>query len=333
MTMLTHDDTADAVPVEVHATSPARVSAGLLFAVVSAVTFGMSGALARGLFDTGWSAGSMTLVRVGLAAAALTPFGLAALRGRWRLLWRSLGLVTAYGAIAVAGAQFCYFSAVQHMQVGPALLIEYTAPAVVVVYLWLRHGQRPGRLTLVGAGLAALGLVLVLDLVSGAHLSVAGVAWALAAMVGCATYFIINSDEQNGLPPLVLAWGGLVVGALGMGALGLVGLLPLRASTDTTTYAGVSVAWWVPLLALGLVTAAVAYVTGIAAGRRLGSRLASFVALLEVVAGVCWAWLLLDELPRTVQLLGGLLILAGVLAVKLGEKSVTVREALPTADR
>ena len=49
--------------------------------------------------------------------------------------------------------------------------------------------------------------------------------------------------------------------------------------------------------ALGVVTAAIAYTTGIAASRRLGSRLASFVALLEVVAAVGFAWLLLDQLP------------------------------------
>jgi hypothetical protein len=57
-----------------------------------------------------------------LGAAVLTPFGLAALRGRWGLLRRNLGLLTAYGVVAVAGAQFCYFSAIQHMQVGPAIL-------------------------------------------------------------------------------------------------------------------------------------------------------------------------------------------------------------------
>ena len=271
----------------------------------------------------------MTLVRVSLGAAALTPFGLAALRGRWGLLRRNLGLLAAYGVVAVAGAQFCYFSAVQHMQVGPAILIEFTAPAAVVVFLWLRHGQRPGRMTLAGAGLAALGLVMVLDLVSGADLSVRGVVWALGAMVGCATYFIISADEDNGMPPLVLAWAGLLVGALALGVLGLVGVLPMRASTDTASYAGVDVDWWVPLLALGLVTAALSYVAGISAGRRLGSRLASFVALLEVVASVCWAWLLLDELPGSFQLLGGLLILGGVVAVKLGERSVVVRLPAP----
>jgi drug/metabolite transporter (DMT)-like permease len=327
MSALTHDVPLGADP-SVDATA-ARLTAGLAFALVSAISFGMSGALARGLIETGWSAGAMTLVRVGLAAAALTPFGLAALRGRWGLLRRNAGLLLAYGAVAVAGAQFCYFSAVQHMQVGPAILIEFTAPAVVVAYLWLRHGQRPGRMTLAGAGLAALGLVLVLDLVSGADLSLPGVLWALAAMIGCATYFIISADEHNGLPPLVLAWAGLLVGALVLGVLAIIGVLPLRASTVSPSYADVQVAWWVPLVVLGLVTAALSYVAGIAAGRRLGSRLASFVALLEVVSSVLWAWLLLHELPGPAQLLGGLLILAGVVGVKLGERSVVVRPPSP----
>ena len=73
-----------------------------------------------------------------------------------------------------------------------------------------------------------------------------------------------------------------------------------------------AVSWWLPLLGLGVVTAGLAYCTGIAASRRLGSRLASFVALLEVVAGVAFAWLLLDQLPGALQLAGGALIVAGV---------------------
>ena len=69
-----------------------------------------------------------------------------------------------------------------------------------------------------------------------------------------------------------------------------------------------------------MITAALAYTTGIAASRRLGSRLASFVALLEVVAAVGFAWLLLDQLPGTLQLVGGAFVLAGVVVVKLGER-------------
>ncbi len=98
----------------------------------------------------------------------------------------------------------------------------------------------------------------------------------------------------------------------------------MEAVTTGVTYADLDVDWWVPLVVLGVVTAAVPYTTGIAASRRLGSRLASFVALTEVVAGVVFAWLLLDELPRLIQLLGGLLILAGVVGVKLGERTTAV---------
>lgn len=322
MTTFAHDT------IEPSATSAAqgrRLASGLGFAVLSAMSFGLAGPLARGLLNTGWSPGAIVLVRVGLAALLVAPFGLLALRGRWGLLRSNARLILAYGLLGVAGAQFSYFSAVSHMQVGPALMIEYTAPAAVVVWLWVRHGERPGAVTLAGAGLAALGLVLVLDLLSAADLDPVGVAWALAAMVGLTAYFVISADESNGLPPLALAACGLVVGAAALGVLGLVGLLPMRATSTTTTYAGQLIAWWVPLIALGLVTAAIAYTTGIAAGRRLGSRLASFVALLEVIAGVGFAWLLLDQLPRLVQVVGGLLIFAGVVAVKVGEQNVRVR--------
>lgn len=280
----------------------------------------MSGALASGLLDTGWSAGAVVLVRIGIAALVVTPLGLVALHGQWGLLRCNARTILVYGVLAVAGAQFCYFSAVSHMEVGPAILIEYTAPAAVVVWWWLRHGRRPGPVTLLGNGLAAVGLLLVLDLLSGAELNLVGVAWALAAMVGAATYFIISADETTGLPPLALAASGLVVGAAVLAVLGVIGVLPMEATTTATTYVGRQVAWWVPLLVLGVVTAAVAYTTGIEASRRLGSRLSSFVALLEVVAGVGFAWLLLGQLPRPVQLLGGVLILGGVVAVKLGER-------------
>ena len=296
------------------------VRAGLLLALVSAASFGLSGALARGLIDVGWSPGAVVLARIALAALVVAPLAARALRGRWGLLRTNARTVLIYGAVPVAGTQFAYFSAVAAMDVGPALLIEYTAPAAIVVWLWLRHGERPRPLTLAGAGLAALGLVLVLDLLSGADLALDGVLWALAAMFGAATYFVMSADTRSGVPPLALAGGGLAVGTVGLAVFGIVGVLPMHATTAAPTYAGEAIPWWLPFVALGVVTAAIAYTTGIAASRRLGSRLASFVALLEVVAAVIFAWLLLDQLPGALQLVGGVFIVAGVIVVKLGER-------------
>jgi drug/metabolite transporter (DMT)-like permease len=176
--------------------------------------------------------------------------------------------------------------------------------------------------TLLGIVLAALGLVLVVGLVSGAEVSVAGVLWALGAMVGCSVYFLLSADNGSGLPPLTLAAGGLIVAAVLLGLLAAVGALPMVLADVPASYDGVEVASWIPLLLLGLVTAAMAYTLGIAAIRRLGSRVASFVGLTEVLAALGWSWLLLAELPTTVQLLGALLIVCGVVAVKLGERPV-----------
>src|SRR4051812_41407683 len=198
---------------------------GLAFAVVSAASFGLSGPLARGLLDAGWTPGAVVLARLGIAALVVAPIAARALRGQWSTLRANAWFLLIFGAVPVAGAQFAYFSAVERMDVGPALLIEYTAPAAVVVWLWLRQGARPGPLTVAGAGLAALGLVLVLDLISGADLALGGVLWALAAMVGAASYFVLAASPRSGLPPVALAGSGLATGALVLLALGAIGIL------------------------------------------------------------------------------------------------------------
>lgn len=298
-----------------------RTATGLAFALASALSFGLSGSLARALIDTGWSPAAAVAVRVTIAAAVLLVPGLLAVRGRTRVLLRNLRTIVVYGTLAVAGAQLMYFLAVARLDVGVALLIEYTAPVAVVWWMWVARGQRPGPLTFVGAGVAAAGLVLLLDL-GGATLDVVGVLFALGAMIGAATYFVISADDTSGLPPITLAAGGLVFATVVFWLAAAVGALPVSMSTAPVAFAVGTVAWWVPVLLLGLVTAGLAYVTGIAAARLLGSRLASFVALSEVAAGLGFAWVLLDQQPGTWQLLGALLVLAGVVVVKLGERDV-----------
>jgi drug/metabolite transporter (DMT)-like permease len=304
-----------------HDTSTAR-TAGLGFAMVSAASFGLSGSLARGLMDVGWSSAAAVSARILLAAVVLAPLAVVQLRGRWDLLRRNLPLVGVYGLLAVAGCQLAFFNAVERMPVGVALLIEYMSPVAVIGWLWLTRGQRPGRRTVGGALLAVAGLVLVLDLVSGTDVDGIGIIWAFGAMVGVTVYFLVSAQDA-GLPPVVLAAAGLTVGGAALLLMGAVGVLPFAATTAAVHFGSVTVAWWLPVLGLGVVTAALAYVSGIAATRRLGSRLASFVALTEVLAALGFAWVLLGQAPRSIQLLGGALVLLGVVIVKSGERSAS----------
>ncbi|WP_149083686.1 MULTISPECIES: EamA family transporter [Microbacterium] len=295
------------------------VRVGLPLAIAAAFAFGSSGAWARGLIDAGWTPGAAVTVRVWVAALVLLVPTLLALRGRWRTLRRNVGLVAAYGLLAVAATQLCYFQAVAVMDVGIALLIEYTAPVAVLLWLWLRRGERPTRRSVLGAGIAFVGLVLMLDIVTGAQVNVVGVLWALGAMVGAASYFVLSARADTGIPPIALAGSGLLLGAVGLSLAALVGVLPFAWTTAEVEYRFGAVPWFVPVLAIGVIATALAYVLGIVSTRLLGSRLASFVALAEVVAALLFGWLLLGQLPGPLQALGGVLVLVGVVVVKLGE--------------
>lgn len=293
---------------------------GLLLALLSAAAFGTAGVFATGLLDAGWSAGSAVTVRMGLAALALTVPAVLQLRGRWQLLRSNVGAVLAFGALAVALPQLAYFSAVSRLSVGVALLLEYSGVLLVVVWTWAWLGQRPSAVTGAGGIVALGGLVLVLDVASGARIDPVGVGWGLVAALGLAAYFVLSALAEDALPPLVSAWAGLAVGALALGAAALVGVLPWRTATADVEFAGWSTSWLVPVLGLSLLAAAFAYATGIAAIRRLGSRLSSFVGLSEVLFAVAAAWLALGQRPGPVQLVGGIVVLAGIVLVRLGER-------------
>jgi drug/metabolite transporter (DMT)-like permease len=224
----------------------------------------------------------------------------------------------AYGVVAIALAQLCYFSAVQYLSVGVALLIEYLAPVMLIAWHWARNHRRPTWSVLLGAGLSIVGLACVLDLRDGLTLNPIGVAWALGAAVCLSAYFLLSEDKGSDEPihPLLLTTAGTGIGASVLLAAAAAGMLPLAASTGTTILADRAVGWWLPALLLILVSAVLAYPSGIVAVRRLGSSAASFVSLTEVIFAVAFAFVLLGQRPGPMQLVGGVLILAGIALVQ-----------------
>ncbi|WP_375480244.1 DMT family transporter [uncultured Jatrophihabitans sp.] len=301
---------------------------GLGLAVLSAATFGTSGTFASSLLAAGWSTGAAVTVRVGVAALLLTGPALVTLGGRWALLRSGLPSILAFGLVAVAGCQLCYFNAVKHLSVGVALLLEYSGTVLVVGWMWLRHRQRPRRLTAAGTVLAIVGLMLVLNLTGHQRVDAAGVLWGLAAAAGLAVYFVVSGRADDPVPPIVTAWAGMTVGALALLGCAATGVLRFTASTADVDLAGARVSWLVPVAGLAVVAGALAYAAGIGAARRLGPRLASFVGLAEVLCAVLIAWLLLGQRPSLLQALGGVVVLAGIALVRADEQ-VPARTSSP----
>jgi drug/metabolite transporter (DMT)-like permease len=288
---------------------------GLIMGIASALAFSSSGPLVKPLLEAGWSLGAALAVRMGVAGLILSPALVRSVHRRPGLLRRHWRLVGAFGLMPVLGCQLFFFSAMQRMPVAVALLIQYLAPVMLVAWVWMRTRKAPSALVLWGSVVAIAGLVLVVD-ISGASFDLVGTLLALAAAVCVCAYFVISERASEDLPPVALAAGGLLTGALLMGALCLTGIMPFRAHAVSVELAGVEVPWCVPMLWVAAVATTLGYALGVMAVPRIGSRVASFVGLSEVLFALGFAWLLLGEAPAPVQFAGGALILVGVVLVR-----------------
>jgi drug/metabolite transporter (DMT)-like permease len=302
---------------------------GLLFAVSSAFAFGSSGPFAKSLMEAGWSPTAAVTARLAGGALVMAVFATIVKPDWFREALQHAKTVVAYGLIPIAGAQLCYYNAVAHLSVGVALLLEYTAPILVVGWLWASTRRRPSNLTLTGVALAVAGIMLVLNVFSGAHINLIGVGWGLAAAVCAACYFLMSdavAADGSGLNSITLAAGGLIVGTAAVALLGVTGVVPLTFTANDAVVAGWTTSWVVPVIALGVVATAIAYTLGIMGIARLRPRFASLVGLSEVLFAVLAAWVLVGEAVTPVQAIGGAVVLIGLALARQGDRTEKLAE-------
>ena len=239
------------------------------------------------------------------------PVAVVQLRGRWSLVRRNLRLDRRLRRwCAVAGCQLAYFNAVAHMQVGVALLIEYTAPVAVVGWLWLRRGAAARPADVVGVRWSAPSAwCWSSTCISGAHDEPhrhpvgARRDGRARRSTSCS-----RRDEDNGLPPHRARRRRAALGGLRCSSPALSASSRCTASTRPVAYDAVHRAVVGPGARARRGDRG-RWPTAPASPRPAGSasRLASFVALSEVLAALVFAWLLLGEVPAPVQLVGGVL--------------------------
>lgn len=293
---------------------------GLVIAVIAAASFGTSGAFLKPMLESGWSPAAAVTFRALIGAVVLLPFTLVSLRGRWSALWRARWRLLIMALIGVAATQLVYITAISLVPISTAVLIEYMAPLLLVAAAWIRSRKLPKLVVLIGSAVALVGLVLVVGPSGHGAINWFGLAFAFLGAIGCAVYYVIAAKPSEGLPPVALAGSGLVLGGIALLVVGVTGIVPFAMKFGTVHLFGTVAPWWLPLVIVGVVGTGIAYATSITASEILGSRLASFMGLLEVVFAALYAWLLLGQDLSVFQLIGGVLILGGIAFVR-SEKS------------
>lgn len=296
------------------------VTRGTTLIVLASVCFGTSGPLAKPAMDAGLSPQQVASVRIGIAAVVLLAFTAlrrpALLRVR-RADWR---LLIGYGLVGVAGVQLLYFAAVARIPIGIAMLLEFTSP--ILVALWVRFVRRtilPARMW-AGTVLALVGLAMVAEVWQGMRLDAIGLLAAVGAALCAATYFLVGEHGVNTLEPLGLVTWGMMIGAVAIFFIAPPWQLPSRILFEDTEFGSWHVPVWTLLVVCAVISTALAYLLSISAMRYLPANVVSVIALCEPIVATAMAWLILGQALTVVQVLGAAVLLGGATVVQLASR-------------
>ncbi|GIG80175.1 EamA family transporter [Planotetraspora kaengkrachanensis] len=300
----------------------------LAIAFVSAVCFGFSGPMAKYLGAAGLTPLESVWVRMA-GSGVLLILALAIVRPRALRIPRArLPFLVAYAVVAVAAVQTLFFLAITRLPVGIALLIEYTSPVIVVLWVRFVRRVRLPRAAYLGALIAVVGLAIVVQVWEGLRLDALGLAIALVAGACCAGYFLMSDSFSDDVDTFGLIAWGMAGSAVVLLPISQPWNIPWEAFGTTVALGGHSLPVAGAVLWLVLVATVIAYFTGVTAVRRLSAAVGATVASLEVIAGAVIAWILLGEHLGAAQIVGGLIVLAGALLAQ----SATVRLAPETPE-
>jgi drug/metabolite transporter (DMT)-like permease len=277
--------------------------------VVAAVTmWSLNASIARTLLDDGVSAARLSELRA-LGSWALIVALVAVLRPRLLRVERGEIPNLAFLGVAGIGAVYLtYFVAIERLQIGVALTIEYLGPLLLLLWLWLARGRHLSRQLWGAMALSLVGIFFVVRAYDLGALDALGVAAGLAAAVSFAIY-LAGSERagQRNAPGTTLVW------AFGFATLFWLAVQPPwtfpfdHFSGTENLLLGLAVIVVGTVLPYGCLVAAVRHVPAARAG---------VVATLEPVLSALFAFLIHDEGLAAIQIVGGVVVLAAVVWVQ-----------------
>jgi len=276
-----------------------RQRRGALLVAASAAAFGALPILARLAYAAGVDLYGVLVPRFALGAAVLGLIALAS-GTRWPR-GRALLAVLAMGALGYTGQSFLYFSALKHADASLVALLLYSFPFIVALLAAAFLGERLDAARIGALVLASAGLAMT---IGGGRGTALGVALGLGAALVYAGYIVVGTRVLRDVDPvaassLICAAAAVSYGLLA-GASALAGARPSWPAT-----AG----GWLPVIALSLVSTALAIATFFAGLRLLGATLTSVLSTLEPVVSVTAAALVLGERIGLMQALGGAIVI------------------------
>jgi drug/metabolite transporter (DMT)-like permease len=265
----------------------------------------------------------LSLVR--LVVAALVLLVLAPALGLRLPARRDIPLVIACGFFGMAAYQVLLNWGELHVPAGTASIIVAAAPLVSVAIAAGAFGERLTAVKIAGSAVAIAGVALVST--SRSDTSVTSTIWIVIAAA------VVQGIYHPLTKPLLRRYTGLEVATYGM-VVGVVLTVPFVGFAWTDLTSASTGAWWAAFY-LGVVPSALGFVMWGYTVARVPVATSTSLLYLVPAAAIVIAYVWLGEKPILAELFGGLVVIAGVAAVTLGDRvlSWTRRPGATSSDQ
>ena len=298
---------------------------GYAYIVAATFSWGVAAVLGRAVF-TG------RLLPSGTALAPIDPLILSQSRTSfsfvvlavvlgWRRGWNrlrvpgaDLGKMALLGVLGVAASNYLYYLAIQKTSVATAIVLQYTAPVLVLLYMVARGIQTATVQRVLAVCLAVAGSALAIGVVGPGTLQLnrVGVAAALLAAVSFAFYNITAHQILTRYD----RWIVLLYTTLAASAFWMVVNPPWKLLA--AHYSGLQ---WGLLLVFAMFSSLLPFSFYFAGLQHLEPTRAIVSSCMEPVFSIVLAAILLGEVVRPVQALGIVVVLAAIVIVQLPEQA------------
>jgi drug/metabolite transporter (DMT)-like permease len=294
----------------------------------AAVMFGFNASSVKIILGTEISPEQLVLFRATFTAVLAGTFLLLTNKKAFRVTKKELPLLIFYGIFGIALMQWSYSNAVSLLPISVALLIEYTAIVIVPLVSLLLFKEKVRPRLWFGIAAVLIGLAIVSN-VWDSDLNPEGVAWAFMAAGCLSIYFLIGEHTQRKRDAMSTLFYTFAVAAVFWAIMNFINPAKMIDINIVFNLGGnldhISMPVWAGLLWIGIMGSFIPMLLDYIALGNLSATAVGVIATAETVFATIFAWAWLNESMTTLEVIGGLIVVAGIVLAETSRmKSIKV---------
>ncbi|MCK9407698.1 MAG: EamA family transporter [Bacteriovoracaceae bacterium] len=282
---------------------------GYIAISLAAVMWGVAASVAKSFFNKAYEPLILVQMRVTLSFALMFLFFLFTNRSLLRFNLKDIPHILIVGILGVAGSNYFYYAAIKETNVSTAILVQYSAPVMVMIYTVLFQKEHLSVAKVTSLVLSIGGIVLAIGAYNAEILkgTIHGIIFALLAAVS----FSIFTISGKSLTQKYSIWTGLIY---------LLGAATLFWSCINTPMdilqAHYTVEDWRVFGVIALISILIPYTLYYYGLHHIQSSKAIIVSTLEPVVAIVSEWMFLDGTMGPVQIVGAICVITAILILQ-----------------